>query len=91
MEILSVLLIVAFLLIFLKIFSLLLNTGIFLLTLPIKILGALLSFFVVLVILLPLGIIGAIAGFLAVPFMIIVILLPVFLIGYGIFHLINRS
>jgi len=91
MEILSLLLILAFVVVFLKIFSVLLNTGIFLLTLPIKILAVFLSTFIVLVVLLPLGIIGAIAGLLVAPFLLLTILVPVILIIYGIFLLINKS
>ena len=91
MEILSLLLIIAFVIVFLKIFSVLLNTGIFLLTLPIKILAVFLSFFIVLVFLLPLGIIGAVAGLLVAPFLLLTILVPVVLIAYGIFLLIKKS
>lgn len=91
MEILSLLLILAFVVVFLKIFSVLLNTGIFLLTLPIKILAVFLSTFIVLVVLLPLGIIGAIAGLLVAPFLLLTILVPVILIIFGIFLLINKS
>jgi len=91
MEILSILLVILLIVIFLKLFSVLLHTGFFLLTLPIKILSVVLSVFVVLAVLLPLGIIGAVAGLLAVPLIILAFLLPVFLILYGIYLLINRS
>ena len=91
MEVLSVLLIAVFVVIFLKLFSILLHTGVFLLTLPIKILSVLLSLFVVLIVLVPVGIVGALAGLLAVPLIVVVLLLPFFLILYGIYLLINRS
>ena len=91
MEILGVLLIVIFVVAFLKLFFVFLNTGIFLLALPFKIILALLSLFAVFVVLLPLGIVGAVAGLLVAPLLIIVLLLPVILIIYGIFLLINRS
>ena len=91
MEILSVLFIVIFVVIFLKLFSVLLHTGVFLLTLPIKILSVLFSLFVVLVVLVPLGVVGVVAGLLAAPLFLAAFLLPVFLIVYGIYLLINRS
>jgi hypothetical protein len=91
MEVLSVLFIVIFVIIFMKLFALLLNTGLFLLTLPIKILSVLLSLFVVLVVLVPLGIIGAVAAILATPLLLIAILLPIVLIFYGLYHLIRNS
>jgi len=90
MEILSVLFIAMFVVVFLKLFSILLHTGIFLLALPFKILSVFLSLFVVLAILLPLGIVGAVAGLLLAPLVILAFLLPVFMIFYGIYILINR-
>jgi len=90
MEILSILFIGLFVVVFLKLFSVLLHTGIFLLVLPIKILSILLSLFVVLVVLLPLGVVGVVAGLLVVPLLILAFLLPLLLILYGIYLLINR-
>jgi hypothetical protein len=46
---------------------------------------------VVLVILVPLGIVGTVAAILATPLILIAILLPIFLIFYGLYHLIKNS
>lgn len=91
MELFSILVILLGALLFLKVLSIVFNTGIFILMLPIKILAVLLSVFVVLLIALPLGIIGAVAGLLAVPLMAFFILLPVIMIFVGIFFLLKRS
>ena len=91
MEILSVLLIILFAVLFLKVFSFLLHTGIFILTLPIKILSVVLATVVVFALLLPLGVVGVLAGLLVTPLVLLVILLPFFLIIYGIYLLVNRS
>lgn len=89
MEILAILLIIVFALLFLKIFALLFQTGIFLVMLPFKILAIVLSGLFVFLILIPLGIVGAIVGLLLAPLALIVFFLPVVLIIWGIYLLVK--
>ena len=91
MEIVSILFIILFAVLFLKAVSFILHTGIFILTLPIKIFSVVLATVVVFAVLLPLGVVGVIAGLLVTPLVLLVILLPFFLIIYGIYLLVNRS
>lgn len=91
MELFSVLVMLLAALLFLKVLSVLFNTGIFILILPLKILAVLFSVFVVFLIAVPLGLIGTVAGLLAAPLVLFFILLPVILILVGIFLLIRRS
>ena len=74
----------------LKLLALILHTGVFLLTLPFKLLAAVLSVIVVFAVLIPLGVVGAIAGILIAPLALLVILLPFILIGLGIYLIANR-
>jgi hypothetical protein len=90
MEIITVLFIVLFALIFFKIFGLLFHTGMFLILLPLKILAVLFSALLVIFILIPLGIVGAIAGVFLAPFALLVVFLPVILIIWGIYLLVKN-
>ena len=87
MEILTILLIIFFAVLFLKLFSLLFQTGIFLILLPFKILAVLLSGLLVGLVLVPLGIVGALAGLVIAPLALLVVFLPVILIIWGIYLL----
>jgi hypothetical protein len=89
MEILAILLIIVFAVLFLKIFALIFQTGIFLVMLPFKILAIVLSGLFVFFILIPLGMVGAIVGLLLAPLALIVFFLPVVLIIFGIYLLVK--
>jgi len=90
MELVAILVIVVFALILFKIFGLLFHTGMFLILLPLKILAIVFSALVVVFILIPLGIVGAIAGVLLAPFALLAIFLPVILIIWGIYLLVRN-
>ena len=90
MEIIAVLFIVLFAVIFLKIIAALLHVSIFMLTLPFKILAGVLSVIVVGVILIPLGLIAGIAGLILAPLALLLPLLPLLLIGGGIWFLLKN-
>ncbi|TFG95102.1 MAG: hypothetical protein E4H13_13860 [Calditrichales bacterium] len=91
MEIIALLFIIFFAVIFIKILALLFQTSIFILALPFKILGVVLSAIFVLVLLVPLGIIGAIAGLLVAPLVLLFALAPIVLILLGLYLLIKNS
>ena len=90
MELIALLMIVLFSLVFFKILGLLFHTGMFLILLPFKILAVLFSALLVVFILVPLGIVGAIAGVFLAPFALLVIFLPVLLIIWGIYLLVRN-
>ena len=84
MEIIALLLIVIFSIVILKVFV---HVGIFMITLPFKILSIVLSTLIVVLILIPLGIVGALAALIAIPFAILILLIPVALILWGVYLL----
>ena len=88
MELIGLVLIIVFSIIFLKIFV---NLGIFLITLPIKILAVLFSTLLVVFVLVPLGIVGGIAALIVAPFAILIPILPVALILFGLYLLFRPS
>lgn len=90
MELISILFVILLAVIFLKILAVILHTGVFLLTLPFKILGILLSVIIVFAVLLPIGVVGAVAGILVAPLAILVVLLPFILVGLGLYLILNR-
>jgi len=90
MEIVAVLFIILFAMVFLKILAALLHISVFMLTLPFKILAAVLSVFVVGFILIPVGLIAGIASLIIIPFALLIPLFPVLLIGGGIWLLLRN-
>ncbi len=87
MEIFAVLLIVATAWILIKIFS----AGIYLLTIPIKIVLAILSVLLSVFILIPLGIVTGLFAIVLTPFALIIPLLPIILVIAGVVLLVRRS
>ncbi len=90
MEIIAVLLIILLTMLFLKILAAVLHVGIFMLTLPFKILAGVLSIFVVGFILIPIGLAAGIASLIMAPFVLLIPLLPLLLIGGGIWLLLRN-
>ena len=90
MEILALLLVFCFIYLFLKLFAFIFNAGVFLITLPFAILATLLSVIVVVAVMVPLGIVGALAGIVLVPFAFLGPVLPVVLIILGAVVLLRR-
>jgi hypothetical protein len=90
MEILAVFLIFCFIYIFLKLFAFIFNAGVFLITLPFIIMASVLSVIFVVIIMVPLGIVGALAGMLMIPFAFLGPVLPIVLIFLGAIFLLRR-
>jgi hypothetical protein len=90
MEIIAVLLIVCFIYLFLKLFAFIFNAGIFLITLPFVIIATLLSVIVVMFVMIPLGIVAALAGLVLAPFAILGPIFPIALILLGTILLLRR-
>ena len=91
MEIIAILLIIVVAILFLKILSFLLNVGIFMLTIPIKILDFILATFVVVFVLVPVGLVSGLAGLILVPLVILIPLLPFSLLLIGVILLLKKS
>ena len=89
MEIIAVLLIILFSFIILKILAFFLHAGVFMLTFPFKILGIILSVLLVGLILVPLGLAGALISL--VPLGLLVLLSPLILVAIGIILLLKNS
>jgi len=75
----------------LKIFAVLFHVSIFMIALPFKILGVILALLLVPFIAVPLGLFAGLAGLLLIPFAIAVPLLPLIIIGLGIWLLIKNA
>ena len=90
MEILAVLFFILLAVIFLKILAFVFHVGIFMLALPFKILAISLSAIIVALVLIPLGVIGGLAGLIILPLVIFIPLLPVLLIGVGLWLLLRH-
>jgi hypothetical protein len=84
MELIALLLIVLFSIIILKVFV---HIGVFMITLPFKILSVILSALIVFLILIPLGIVGGLAALIAIPIAVIIPLIPIVLILWGVYLL----
>ena len=91
MEIVGFLLIIFLIVIFLKVMAFVVHTGIFLISLPLKILAVTLGLILILSLLVPFGIIGSVAAILAAPFVLLAMILPILLIFVGIYLLVHRS
>lgn len=90
MEIIGILLVVLVGVMFLKLFAVFFQVGIFVLTLPLKILAFALSGLLVFFVFIPLGLVAGIVGLIVVPFALLTPLLPLVLIGLGIWALARR-
>jgi hypothetical protein len=90
MEILALFLVIGFIYIFLKLFAFVFNAGVFLITLPLIIIATAFSAIVVVFVMIPLGIVGALAGILLAPFAILGPVLPIVLIFLGAILLLRR-
>ena len=91
MEVIAVLLIILFSIIFLKILALLFHVGIFMLTLPFKLLAVLLSVLFVVFVLIPIGLVGGLVGLILLPLTILIPILPLALILVGLYFLLKKS
>ncbi len=74
----------------LKVLAVLLHVGIFMLTLPFKLLGLLIAFILLPLIALPLGLLAGLAGIILLPLTILLPLLPIILIGLGLWALLRN-
>ncbi len=91
MEIISIVLIILIAYLILKLFAVFFHAGIWLLALPFKLLAITLSTLLVVFVLVPLGVIGGLLSFLAVPVVLAALLLPFLLIGLGLWLLIRHN
>ena len=87
MEIFSILLIVLGVVVLLKLFS----AGLYILSIPIKLVFLLLSIIFTIVLIIPLGIFSGLFSLLLIPFAIIIPFLPIILIVVGVFLLAKHS
>jgi hypothetical protein len=87
MEIFSVLLIVLAVVVLVKLFS----AGLYILSIPIKLVFLLLSIIFTVVLIIPFGIFSGLVSLLLIPFAIIIPFLPVILIVLGVLLLAKRS
>ena len=91
MEVIAVLLIILFSIIFLKILALMFHVGIFMLTLPFKLLAVLVSVLLVVFVLIPIGVVGGLVGLILLPLTILIPILPLALILMGLYFLLKKS
>lgn len=84
MEVIAILLFVLFGVLFLKILGALFHVGIFVLTLPFKLLAFVFSGLVVFLVLIPLGVVAGLASLVVLPFALLTPLLPIALIGFAV-------
>ena len=91
MEIIGILIGVLIIIVFLKMLGFLFHAGIWAITLPFKIIGAIIGAIITVAILIPLGIFGAIASIIVIPFALIIPLAPFLLVGLGIWLLVRRN
>jgi hypothetical protein len=91
MEIIAILVAVLVIVIIFKIIFAILHIGFWALTLPFKILGALLGLIIFFVVLIPAGIVALLAGLVVVPIALIIPLLPVIAIAFGLWLLMRNN
>lgn len=91
MELIAVLLIILFAVIFMKLLALSLHVGIALLTLPLKLLAVALSGVVVGLVLIPLGLVAGLAGLIVLPVALAGPLIPVALVLGGLWLLFRSN
>ncbi len=91
MELISVLLLLLFAWLFLKILGFIFTAGAAIITIPLKLLAILLSSIVVFLVLIPLGIIGFLAGLIILPVVILTPLIPILLLGAGLWLIFRKN
>ncbi|MEJ2055169.1 MAG: hypothetical protein P8X42_14735 [Calditrichaceae bacterium] len=91
MEILGILLIALIILAFLKMIGLIFHIGLWAIALPFKIVGILIGSVIMVAILIPLGVLGALASLLMIPLAILIPLAPFILVGLGIWLLVRKN
>ncbi len=89
MEIAAAIVLILLAVVIVKILGFLLKAGFFILTVPLRIVGALFAAIIGILIFLPLGVIGGVIAVIIFPLMII--LLPVMLVTLGIIQLLKHS
>jgi len=90
MELIGVLLLILLTVIFLKILGVIFHAGIFVLALPIKLLAMGLAGLVFGLVLLPLGIVAGLASLIVLPVVLIGPILPILLLGGGLYLLLKN-
>ncbi len=75
----------------LKLFAVVFHVGIFVLTLPFKLLGLLLALLLTPLILLPLGLLGGIVSLIALPLVVLAPIVPLLLIGLGLWIILKNN
>ena len=91
MEIIGVLIVVLIIIAFLKLLGVIFHAGVWVIALPFKIIGAVLGLLVMVVILVPLGIFGALASIIMIPIALIIPLAPFIVVGLGIWLLVKKN
>ena len=91
MEIIGILIAVVIIIIFLKLLGILFHAGVWAIALPFKIIGAVIGVIITLVVLIPLGIFGALTSIFIIPLALIIPLAPFLLIGLGIWLLVRKN
>jgi len=90
MELISALLIILLAVVFLKILGAIFHAGIFVLALPLKLLAVALSAIVFAVVLIPLGVVAGLASLIVLPVVLVGPLLPIILLGGGLYLLLRN-
>lgn len=91
MEIIGILIGVLIIILLLKLLGFLFHAGIWAITLPFKIIGVIIGAIITVAVLIPLGIFGAIASIILIPFVLIIPLTPFLLVGLGIWLLVRKN
>jgi len=91
MEIIGILLIVLIVIGLFKILGLFFHVGIWMIALPFKILGLVIASVVLVAVLIPLGILGALASIIVAPLALLIPLLPFLLVGAGIWLILRHN
>ena len=91
MEILGILLIVIIVVAFLKFLGLIFHAGLWAIALPFKIIGALLVTLITIAVFIPLGILGALASIIMIPFALTIPLVPFLLVGLGVWLIVRKN
>lgn len=91
MEILAIFLILLLAWLFIKFLGVFFHAGIFILSLPLILVGLAVSAVVVVAVLIPLGIVTALLSVVLIPVGFIMPLLPFILVGYGVWLLLKKN
>jgi len=91
MEIIGIIIAVLIIIVFLKLLGILFHAGVWVIALPFKIIGAVIGVIITLIVLVPLGVFGALASIIIIPFALIIPLAPFLLVGLGIWLLVRKN